>query len=102
MTSFAEREKKRRESYRKRVDENREWRIRRPRPLRDLLLALAKVLHYNDLTIKEVETAMRGENISLPAGTLEADNIDLTLNLDKSYTDIKSIKQLPIKKTGNK
>ncbi len=59
-------------------------------------------LAANDLTIKEVETAMRGENISLPAGTLEADNIDLTLNLDKSYTDINSIKQLPIKKTVNK
>ncbi len=59
-------------------------------------------LAANDLTIKEVESAMRGENISLPAGTLEADNIDLTLNLDKSYNDINSIKQLPIKKTGNK
>ncbi len=59
-------------------------------------------LAANDLTIKEVETAMRGENISLPAGTLEADNIDLTLNLDKSYNDINSIKQLPIKKTENK
>ena len=46
MTSFAERAKKRREAYRKRVDENREWRIRRPRPLRDLLLALAKVLKW--------------------------------------------------------
>ena len=55
-------------------------------------------LAANDLTIKEVESAMRGENISLPAGTLEADNIDLTLNLDKSYNDIDSLKQLPIKK----
>ena len=45
---------------------------------------------------------MRGENISLPAGTLEADNIDLTLNLDKSYNDVESIKQLPIKKNDNK
>ena len=59
-------------------------------------------LAANDLTIKEVELAIRGENISLPAGTLEADNIDLTLNLDKSYNDINSIKQLPIKKTRNK
>ena len=59
-------------------------------------------LAANDLTINEVEVAMRGENISLPAGTLEADNIDLTLNLDKSYNDIDSIKQLPIKKTNNK
>ena len=59
-------------------------------------------LAANDLTINEVEAAMRGENISLPAGTLEADNIDLTLNLDKSYNDINAIKQLPIKKNGNK
>ncbi len=59
-------------------------------------------LAANDLTIKEVENAMRGENISLPAGTLEADNIDLTLNLDKSYNDINSIKLLPIKKKNNK
>ncbi len=59
-------------------------------------------LAANNLTINEVELAMRGENISLPAGTLEADNIDLTLNLDKSYNDINSIKQLPIKKTSNK
>ncbi len=59
-------------------------------------------LAANDLTIKEVETAMRGENISLPAGTLEADNIDLTLNLDKSYNDINAIKQLPIKKLDNR
>ena len=59
-------------------------------------------LAANDLSITEVESAIRGENISLPAGTLEADNIDLTLNLDKSYNDIDSIKQLPIKKTDNK
>ena len=35
----------------------------------------------------------------MPAGTLEAENIDLTINLDKSYKDIKTIKNLPIKKT---
>jgi len=38
----------------------------------------------------------------LPAGTLEANNIDLTLNLDKSYNSIETIKQLPIKKTNKK
>ena len=59
-------------------------------------------LAANDLTIQEVEFALRGENIRLPAGTLEANNVDLTLNLDKSYNDIDSIKKLPIKKTGNK
>ncbi len=58
-------------------------------------------LAANNLTIQEVETALRKENVSLPAGTLEADNIDLTLNLDKSYNNIESIKELPIKKNKN-
>ena len=59
-------------------------------------------LAANNLTIQEVENALRGENIRLPAGTLEAENIDLTLNLDKSYNSIDTIKQLPIKKSVNK
>ncbi len=59
-------------------------------------------LAANDLTVQEVERALRGENIRLPAGTLEANNIDLTLNLDKSYNSIENIKQLPIKKTNKK
>ena len=55
-------------------------------------------LAANNLTIQEVEKALRSENVSLPAGTLEANNIDLTLNLDKSYDDIEKLKELPIKK----
>jgi len=55
-------------------------------------------LAANNLTIQEVERALRSENVSLPAGTLEANNIDLTLNLDKSYNDIDKLKELPIKK----
>ena len=55
-------------------------------------------LAANNLTIQEVEQALRKENVSLPAGTLEAKNIDLTINLDKSYKDIDSLKKLPIKK----
>ena len=59
-------------------------------------------LAANNLTVQEVEKALRGENIRLPAGTLEADNIDLTLNLDKSYNTIETIEQLPIKKTSKR
>ena len=59
-------------------------------------------LAANDLTIQEVERALRNENVDLPAGTLEADNRDLTLNIDKSYTNIETIKSLPIKKAKNK
>ena len=55
-------------------------------------------LAANDLTIQEVERALRNENVSLPAGTLETSNIDLTINLDKSYNDLEKLKQLPIKK----
>jgi len=58
-------------------------------------------LAANDLTVQEVEQALRKENISLPAGSLEATNIDLTINLDKAYKDLSSIKQLPIKKIKN-
>ena len=58
-------------------------------------------LAANDLTVQEVEQAIRKENISLPAGSLEATNIDLTINLDKAYKDLASIKELPIKKIKN-
>ncbi len=58
-------------------------------------------LAANNLTIQEVEKALRNENVSLPAGTLEASNIDLTINLDKSYNDLDKLKQLPIKKDKN-
>jgi len=58
-------------------------------------------LAANNLTVQEVEQAIRKENISLPAGSLEATNIDLTINLDKAYKDLSSIKQLPIKKIKN-
>ena len=33
-------------------------------------------LAANDLTIQEVENSLRNENVSLPAGTLESNNID--------------------------
>ena len=55
-------------------------------------------LAANNLTIQEVEYALRNENVSLPAGTLESNNIDLTISLDKSYNDLTKLKQLPIKK----
>jgi len=58
-------------------------------------------LAANNLTVQEVEQALRKENISLPAGSLEATNIDLTINLDKAYKDLSSIKRLPVKKIKN-
>ena len=40
-------------------------------------------LAANNLTIQDVESSLRNENVRLPAGTLEANNIDLTINIDK-------------------
>jgi len=58
-------------------------------------------LAANNITVQEVELALRNENVRLPAGTLEANNIDLTINIDKSYNDLEKLKQLPIKKGKN-
>ena len=58
-------------------------------------------LAANNLTIQEVENSIKNENISLPAGTLESNNIDLTINLDKSYDSLDKLKELPVKKTKN-
>ncbi len=55
-------------------------------------------LAANNITVQEMESALRDENVRLPAGTLEANNIDLTINIDKSYNDLDKLKQLPIKK----
>ena len=59
-----------------------------------------KLAAYN-LTTQEVELALKRENVRLPAGSLEANNKDLTLNIDKSYDNLEKLKQLPIKKISN-
>jgi len=59
------------------------------------------LLAANDLTIQEVEQALRRENISLPAGSFDGPNLELSISVDKVYKDLSSIKQLPIKKVKN-
>ena len=59
-------------------------------------------LSANDLDVREVESSIRKNNVAVPAGTIEASNVDLTLDLGKTYTDINSIKKLPIKKIKGK
>ena len=55
----------------------------------------------NNITVSEIESALRRENISLPSGSLEGNNLELSLSLEKAYKDLDSLKQLPIKKTNN-
>jgi len=59
------------------------------------------LLAANDLTIQEVEQALRRENMSLPAGSFDGPNLELSISMDKAYKDLSSIKQLPIKKVKN-
>jgi len=59
------------------------------------------LLAANNLTIQEVEQALRRENISLPAGSFDGPNLELSISVDKAYKDLSSIKQLPIKKVKN-
>ena len=58
-------------------------------------------LSVNDLDIREVGFYKKN-NVAIPAGTIEANNVDLTLDLGKAYKDINSIKKLPIKKIKGK
>mgnify|MGYP003314524075 FL=1 len=58
-------------------------------------------LAANNITTHEVELALKKENVRLPAGALEAENKDLTLNIDKSYDSLEKLNQLPIKKLKN-
>ena len=55
----------------------------------------------NDITVGEIESALRRENISLPSGSLEGGNLELSLALEKAYKDLDSLKKLPIKKSNN-
>ena len=59
------------------------------------------LLAANNLSVQEVEQALLRENISLPSGSLEGTNLELSLSMEKAYKDLSSIKQLPIKKVNN-
>ena len=59
-------------------------------------------LSANDLDIGEVENAIRKNNVSIPAGTIEADNVDLTLNLGKPIQILILLNNFQLKKLGEK
>ena len=51
----------------------------------------------NNITVNEIESALRRENIRMPSGSLEGGNLELSLSLEKAYKDLDSLKRLPIK-----
>lgn len=50
------------------------------------------------LVAADVESALRAENIELPAGTLESAQRDFTLRMQRDYTSAEAFARLPIKR----
>ncbi|AVP99400.1 multidrug transporter AcrB [Ahniella affigens] len=53
------------------------------------------------LTIAEIENALRAENIELPAGRLESDTRDFTLRIDRAYTAAADFEALPVHRSAD-
>ncbi len=53
------------------------------------------------LTIDDIETALRARNVDIPAGRLESNTRDFTLQLDRSFGDKTDFEQLPIGHVAN-
>lgn len=59
-----------------------------------------KLTAFN-LTISDIELALRSENVELPAGMLESKNRDFTVRVLRSYRSTDDFKQLVIKPSSN-
>ena len=55
-------------------------------------------LAARDLTTDEVENVLRRENVEFPAGRIESKDIDLTIKLNKAYSNLENYKNLPLKR----
>jgi HAE1 family hydrophobic/amphiphilic exporter-1 len=54
------------------------------------------------LTLLDVETALRGENLTLPAGSMKIGAVDYTIRVPGEYERPDQIPDIPIKRVGSK
>jgi HAE1 family hydrophobic/amphiphilic exporter-1 len=54
------------------------------------------------LTLQDVETALRGENLTLPAGSMKIGTIDYTIRVPGEFERPDQIPHIPIKRSGNR
>ena len=54
-------------------------------------------LAARDLTTEEVENVLRKENVEFPAGRIESKDIDLTIKLNKAYSNLDNYKNYLLK-----
>ncbi|UHQ22486.1 efflux RND transporter permease subunit [Lysobacter sp. 5GHs7-4] len=55
-------------------------------------------LAARDITVNEVEAALRAENVELPAGRIESQSRDFTLRVARSYQKPEDFAQIPLRK----
>ncbi|MGO1071904.1 efflux RND transporter permease subunit [Lysobacter sp. CA199] len=55
-------------------------------------------LAARDITVNEIEAALRAENVELPAGRIESASRDFTLRVARSYQKPADFAQIPLKK----
>ncbi len=55
-------------------------------------------LAARDLTITEVEDALRGENVELPAGNVESATRDFTVRISRGYRTVQDFEQLVLRR----
>ncbi len=57
-----------------------------------------EALAARDLTVNDVEAALRRENVELPAGSIESQTRDFTLRVTRSYLSAEDFAQITLKK----
>jgi multidrug efflux pump len=51
-----------------------------------------------NITASDIESALRSENVELPAGRIESQTRDFTLRMERSYRQPEQFKQIPLRK----
>ncbi len=60
-----------------------------------------KALAARNITVSDIEQALRRENVELPAGSIESLNSQFTVRLERQYANQEQFSQLVIKKEGD-
>ncbi len=48
------------------------------------------------LTVDDIDRALRAQNLELPGGALESDDVDLTVRVERNYADPEAFRLLPV------
>jgi multidrug efflux pump len=60
-----------------------------------------KKLAARGLTVQDIESALRAENVELPAGSIESEEVQFTARIERGYRTAEDFQKLVIAKTDN-